>query len=338
MSADFGYINARVRGLKAHLLGANFYGEVLNASDFSAFTSVLSQSPYMHDVEEAQAREQGLGLVDEALARNFDRISRSILNFSDGRAHELIALFLLRYDLANIKALARAKHAERDSEEVMSVLLPAGELKLTLLEAMAAAPDMPSMAQVLAVSQHPLGRAMNKAAAQYAQDSDLFALELTLDQAYFSVLFEGLERLGAGQPLVRHMQREVDATNLRTALKLRDTGTPKGEIFVRGGREISRELFTTLLGSEGAAALQELAGTSFAGVAEAEGLSAAEEVIRATLNDSAKRLSLTEPESGGLVLYYLRAKEAEAARLRLLARGKYYHIPRAQLEQELGHA
>jgi V/A-type H+-transporting ATPase subunit C len=40
----------------------------------------------------------------------------------------------------------------------------------------------------------------------------------------------------------------------------------------------------------------------------------------------------------GVVLDYLRRKEAEAARLRLLARGKYYGVPREQLQKELGYA
>ncbi|MBS3934052.1 MAG: V-type ATPase subunit [Truepera sp.] len=40
----------------------------------------------------------------------------------------------------------------------------------------------------------------------------------------------------------------------------------------------------------------------------------------------------------GVALDYLRRKESEVARLRLLARGKYYHVPREQLQKELGHA
>ena len=150
MSSDLGYINARVRGLKSQLLGPEFYNDALGATDFRAFTSSLSQSPYMRDLEEAGARYEGLGAVDAALATNFYRTTRSILTFSDGRAERLIAVLLLRYDLANLKAIARAKHAGREYEDVRNALLPAGRLKPAVLETIAGAPDLPAAAQLLA--------------------------------------------------------------------------------------------------------------------------------------------------------------------------------------------
>jgi V/A-type H+-transporting ATPase subunit C len=44
-----------------------------------------------------------------------------------------------------------------------------------------------------------------------------------------------------------------------------------------------------------------------------------------------------QPLHIGVVLAFLRRKEAESARLRLLARGKFYDVPRDQLERELAH-
>lgn len=338
MSSDFGYINARVRGLSAKLLEPEFYTQALQDSDFSAFSSTLAQSPYSRELEEAQARGTGLAAIDAALARNFYATTRSILNFSDGRAHDLIALILRRYDLANLKAIARAKHAGRDPQDVEAALMPAGELKPALLDAMASAPDLPAVAQMLAVTRHPLARPFSRAVRQYASDGDLYALELALDRAYFQGVFESLERFDAPDAFVRHMRREVDATNLRTALKLRGRAatTTSEELFVRGGKEISKPTFDALLAGEGG--LSALQGTSFAEAADAATLAEAERVIRAVLDKSARRVAQRDPLGIGVVLWFLRRKEAEAARLRLLARGKFYDVPRADLERELEHA
>ncbi|MEJ2287377.1 MAG: V-type ATPase subunit, partial [Deinococcales bacterium] len=67
MSTDYGYINARVRGMKTKLLGSEFFSEALEATDFRAFVSVLGQSRYMRELEEAQSRYQGLRAVDDAI-------------------------------------------------------------------------------------------------------------------------------------------------------------------------------------------------------------------------------------------------------------------------------
>src|SRR5690606_14340064 len=178
MSRDLGYINARVRGLKSKLLGPAFTQAALEGTDFRAFLTALSQSPYMREVEEAQARYGGLAVVDSAVARNFYHTARSLLSFSDGKPRELIGLLLLRYDLANVKAIARGKHAGKDADDIRGALFPAGELKPALLEEAAAAADVPSAAQVLAFGKNELGAAFLKAARRYQDDKDLYALEL----------------------------------------------------------------------------------------------------------------------------------------------------------------
>lgn len=335
MSADFGYINARVRGLKSRLLGPEFFTQALGDTDFRAFTSTLAQSPYGRELEEAQARDSGLAAVDRALARNFHHTTRSILNFSDGRPHDLIALLLREYDLRNLKAIARAKHAERSQEDVVEVLMPAGELKPAVLEMLAGQPDLPAVAQALAVTKHPLATAFSRAARRYAQDGDLREFELALDRAYYGSLLADAEALGAPDELVRHVRREIDATNLRTALKVRGSEAGSADLFVRGGKEISRATFDAIVNDPTQGALAALQGTSFARAAEAGTLGEAERAIRALVDESARRLAHGDPLGIGVVADFLRRKEAETARLRLLARGKFYSVPRDRLEKEL---
>lgn len=336
MSSDYGYINARVRGMKSKLLDPGFYSAALDGSDFRAFMAQLSQSPYMRELEEAQGREAGLGAVDRAVARHVYSSARSLLSFSDGQPRELIGLLLMRFDLANVKAIARGKHAQKAGEEIHGSLFPAGEFKPALLEQAAAAADMAAAAQLLALTGSPIGRAFLRAAKRYQSDSDLFTLELALDHAYFKAVSKGLKEAGAPAHLVRHFQREIDATNLRTALKLRGAGVD-GSLFVPGGREVKRQTFDALMAEADSGALQALAGGQFAAVGQADDLAAAEAEIRSVLDRSAKRLA-ADPLDIGVVVDFLRRQEEEAARLRLLARGKFYGVPRVQLAKELAHA
>lgn len=341
MSADYGYINARVRGMRSRLLGPNFYQAALDATDYRAFLSTLTQTPYMRELEEAQARSEGLAVVDQAVARNFYNTARRLLSFSDGQPHELIEVLLLPFDLSNLKAIARGKHADKGIEDIQGSLFPAGSLKPSLLEEAAATSDMPSAAQVLALSRSELATAFLKAARQYQNDQDLFAVELALDKAYYAAALQRLKDAGAPSELVRHFQRQIDATNLLTALKLRgrEVDIQPGELFVPGGREVKRAVFEALL-ADGEGGLQALSDGAFAGVAEAAArgdLAAAEGEVRRLLDAGAKRLAL-DPLDIGIVVDFLRRKEEEAAQLRLLARGKFYGVPREALERELAHA
>ncbi|MEJ2665987.1 MAG: V-type ATPase subunit [Deinococcales bacterium] len=337
MSTDYGYINARVRGMKTSLLPDEFYAEALSATDFRAFLSVLGQSRYMHELEEAQSRYEGLRAVDDALARDFFKTTRSLLMAADGNAGLLMELLLLRYDRENLKTIARAKHAGKTLEEILSSLYPAGPLRPAVLEAVAATPDMASAAQALAVTTTPLKSAFARAALRYQSDGDLYALELAVDRAYYQVLRQRLRRAGAPTSFMRHVTREIDATNLRTALKLRGMAEGAEEVFLAGGHEISRSIFDAVRNAEGPAGMQVLAGTSFAAVADTGSLAEAEQILRGILDASARSAS-ADPLGPGVVVRYLRLKEAELARLRLLARGSFYNVPREALQRELGHA
>lgn len=336
MSSDYGYINARTRGMKSKLLDGDFYREALDASDFRAFSALLGQSTYMADLEEAQSRHEGLAAVDDAVARNVYRTAHSLLGFSDGTPHELIGLMLMRYDLANIKAVARGKHAERSVEDIRAALFPAGELKPAVLEEAAVAADMVAGAQLLAFTGSPIASAFHRAARAYQSDHDLYALELSLDRAYFRTLFDRAAELKVSAAFKRYLQSEVDAANLRTALKLRGTGVDH-ELFISGGKELAPTLFDAIMSDADGAALQGLSGTSFAGVVGSDDLGAAEDVIRGVLDAAARRLA-SDPFGPGIVLSFLRRKEEEAARLRLLARGKFYQVPRGTLAKEMGSA
>ena len=335
MPTDFGYINARVRGLKAKLLGDEFYADALGDSDFSAFWSSFSQTSYAREADDAQARYgTSLRAVDDALARNFYTTTRSLLNVADGLPGQLLQILLLRYDLGNLKTIARAKSAGRAPEEVEAGLFPAGELKPAVLETITQASDLPAAAQAVAATGHPLSGAFTRAVAKFSSDSDLYDLELTLDRAYYQFIGEAARKGGLPGDFRRYVQREIDATNVRTALKLQGAEEDNADLFVSGGKEVQRATFDALLGGD----TQALANTSFAEVGEAETLSGAEEAIRESLDRNARRLYFQNPLGVGVVLYYLRLKENETARLRLLARGKFYGVPRNRLEEELGRA
>ncbi|MDZ7707267.1 MAG: V-type ATPase subunit [Trueperaceae bacterium] len=337
MSSDFGYVNARVRGMASRLLGPETYQAALAAEDFRGFTAVLGQSPYAHALEEAQAQGDGLKAVDRALADDFHATTKSMLAFTDGAPRRMIAALLRRYDLEDLKTVARAHHAGRDPSEMGEALTGAGELRPATIESLVAAPDLPTAGQALSVTKHPLAHAFVRAARRYANDGDLLAFELALDHATFRLLSETGEAGGTSDTFRRHVEREIDAANLRTALKVAGRDIDADTLFVEGGREVKRDTFLQLA-EAGLSGLSALGSGTFAPVAQAEDLAGAERAIRTALDEAARRAALRDPLGIGVVIRYLRDKESEAAKLRLLARGAYYHVPRNDLEKELGHA
>ena len=336
MAADFGYVNARVRGMRSRLLSEAFFADQLAADGFAALTSALAQSPYAREFEEARGEFGPLAAVDAALARNYVHTTETLLGAASGAARELISLLLWRHDLANLKAVVRGLHASRPADAVMAAVLAAGTLTAPLLRSMAGAADVAAAGQLLALAKHPLAEAFRRGAARHQADRDLLAFEVALDQAFYRHLTEAAQALPAPVGFRRLVTLELDAANLRTALKRRGAAGDHKRYYLAGGRDLSLSLFETIAMGESAAPLPTLTGA----LAPLSGSVAAGEVegrLVSILDRTARRLAL-DPLDVGLVTDYLRRKERETAQLRLLARGKYYGVPRADLERELADA
>jgi V/A-type H+/Na+-transporting ATPase subunit C len=334
--ADYGYVNARVRGLRSRLLPDGFVAAQVDASGFAAFTTALSQTAYARDLEEAQAERSGLAAVDSALARNYLKATETLLSSASGSARELIALLLRKHDLANLKAVARGRHASRDADAIMAAVLPAGELDAAVVRSMAEAADLAAAGQILALARHPLAEPFRRAAAAYAADGDLLGFEVALDRAFYRGWAQDAERLPAPDGFRRLVAAEVDAANLRTALKLRGREGDTARYFVEGGASLSATTFAEIARQPQGEPVPGLTGP-LAGVAGAATLSEVEVRLGDVLDAIARRLSF-DPLDIGLVTDYLRRKERETAQLRLLARGTYYGVPSAALAKELGDA
>ena len=333
MAADFGFVNARVRGLRSRLLPHGFFGDQLSAESFAALTAALSQSGYARDLEEARSSLGPLAAIDEALAQSYVRSTRVLVHSAQGAARAQIALLLRRHDRDGLKAIVRGHHAGRPADEMIAAILPAGEIDPAVWRAMASATDLPAAATALATTRHPLAEAFRRVAAGQRSERDLLRAEVAIDRAFYRLWLVDAGRFP--DSFRRFAVGEVDVTNLRTALKLRGKGRTAADFFIPGGKSLMESAFVTIASGAVGDALPPMTGLLAAAAASDAG--SVDAVLAAAQDVQARRLSF-DPQGVGLVVDYLRRKERETALLRLLARGKYYGVPRSALAKELGDA
>ncbi len=324
MVDDFGYLNARIRVRRSQLLSEGFFREALNLS-FSELVKVLGESIYGPDITGGSLSD-----LDRAATAHLNRTVADLPRLVSGKAREAVVLLLMRADLANVKTILREKSLGRSVEEITGHL-GGGTLPQGLYRAMAEAPDAPSLAQILSLVEHPLAAALREASRD---DPQSLKTEVSLDPIFYR---EASFRAGVlGQPyLVDYIRFEIDAMNLATGVKLSATGFegPPDRFFLRGGRHVGLLLFKQLAGG-GAAALEELSHTEFGRLGDVRNLTALERGLRCITLAKARE-EANDVLGAGFVIDYIRRKEWEAARIRLLARRAYHNLPPASVEQEV---
>ncbi len=329
MPDDYGYINARVRVMHSGLVTKKL-DEAINAASYSEFLRILSETSMSADLGDATASGAGLPQLDAALSRNFFNTAQKIVGMGTGSAGKDIALLFARYDLLNLKAVARGKIGGRSPEEILANLTPAGSLKPVVLQALASASDIGNLAGVAGVNASPLSSAFRKAAQALTADNNLLEYEVALDQAYYNTAIKGAD----STVLKDYLRREVDGANLLTAMKLKASGANANSdlYFVKGGKEVNQARFDQIVSGNGG--LEGL--TAFARVSETTDLGQAENAVRSVMLENAKKAYTGDALGIGVVIGFLKEKEQEVALARLIARAKFYNVPTDVIKKEVG--
>ncbi len=194
--SDYGYVNARIRGMKSHLLGRNFYEQLIKLEDLYSMITELEKTPYKKELDECVAREQvEPGDIDEALKRNLARTFRKVLSFMAGEPRKLTGILLARWDLHNVKSILRGKHigaagdparqlsprpggtmaamgavvAGATEEEIYKSLIPAGEVDIPFLAELAKQPDVKSVVDLIVTWDLPYAKPLRKSLPKYLE-------------------------------------------------------------------------------------------------------------------------------------------------------------------------
>jgi V/A-type H+-transporting ATPase subunit C len=342
MSSDYGYINARVRAMKGRLLSRETLYELLAARDLAAFADTLGSTDFGKDLGEAFSRVPrtlGLSAVEEGLRRNLCRTSAKLLTFADGRAGELLSVILEHWDLENIKAVLRGKHTRLSQSDILSGVVPAGRLDEARISELAEAEDAKAVADMLATWRSPFARPLTKALSAYAQDNSLANLELALDRFYVSAGLETVKKGDRNAALIRGILKEqIDVLNLGTALRLRGEALEDGPLVrycVPGGERILERHFLALARAENFIQALALAPPSLLIFEKLEDEADFERSLSRAFALRCAKLYRGDPLAINIPVGYLGMKTIEVANLRLIARGKAYGLPQAELEKEL---
>ena len=86
---DYGYSNARIRGMRSKLLRAGALDRLMDAPDMHQLIQELLQTEYASDLEEALIKGRGAGEISEALKHNLVRTYRKVFGFLNEEARDI---------------------------------------------------------------------------------------------------------------------------------------------------------------------------------------------------------------------------------------------------------
>ncbi|HKK27877.1 MAG TPA: V-type ATPase subunit [Gemmatimonadota bacterium] len=232
MSRWWGDIDARARGLDAHLPGP----ARLRALAGRGSPAELARDLAAEGILPGGGRVTGAGELDAGI-RRWAAGRLALLERRMGSRRAAAARVVLEEeDRRSLRTLLRGAAAGTRPALRHAGLVPTSRLSAPALEELSRASDVADLARALERFGHPAARVLS--AASTATVPDLFGLEVALDRAWAARAVDGARRAG---PELRSFVREaVDVANAWTALTLcvAPGEVPAAEVFLVGGGRI----------------------------------------------------------------------------------------------------
>lgn len=347
-SKDYGYSNARIRGMRSRLLDRAYFDELIAAHDVGALIQELSGTEYGPDLEDVLIKGRDAATIDEALKNNLVRTFRKVHGFLNEEAGYVLTTLLGRWDVFNIKTILRGKHMHLANEEIAEGLLPVGYLAQVELDALAMLEDVRAVVDTAATWGLPYASAMRAGYVAHMQSGELSDLELAMDRYYADWAKMRLGRRGVNMRIAREiLERQVDVMNLVMVFRLQKSdieGVDVDSFFLLGGRVIDLDFYRELAQmSDVDEVLDRLRGTAYSKALDEVAVTYLEEnsiaVFERALEDHLMRkatgLGTGDPLGVGVAIAYLWAKQNEVTNLRIIVKGKAVGMPVDRVRGEL---
>lgn len=341
-AGNYAYACTRVKSRKNFLLARDTYPRML-VMDLSEIGRFIGEGQYRKEVDELSSKFSGVDLIETATYLNLARTYRDILNFTQGELREMVAHYLGRWDVWNIKTVMRGKSFGADWEEVSEELVPAGAFDMRFFSSLFSCATLEEMADLVRHAnpgrEPVMARLLGSGGKPRQSD-----IENEMDKEYYTALMRAVPQGNpANRIFRRYIAAEIDNVNLKTLFKLKFENVALEkvqELMIGGGEELSAAVLGKLAAAENFEAfLAELSSTRiFEGIREAAGrvqsAGSLNDVLLALdreLAGRAHQFSHLYPLSVLPVIDFLLRKKIEVDNLRTIARGKQSGLPEEEI-------
>lgn len=332
-SGNYPYVTARVKAKRALLLPEEMYGRLLQMS-IPEIARFLGEREYKDEMIALGAKYGGVDLIEMATSRNLAKTYTQIYRFCEGDLRTMVERYLNRWDLENIKTLARGKVHGASTLEIEEDLVAAGSFAEEFLRDLVEAETLDEVFRELDGTIY--AQALEILGKKPRQVENWAAWEDLVSRLYYEKLLESIPTPTEANRLMRDfVQREIDIVNLKTLLRAWAAKAAfERDVFLPGGRELEVEDLAEMVALDHEEITRRLSEYSFYEQI-AEDLANVRETGVGVLIRKVEKVHLIEAARYGHlhplsilpVLDYIVRKHREVQNIRLIARGKESGLP-----------
>ncbi|MBN2478026.1 V-type ATPase subunit [Candidatus Micrarchaeota archaeon] len=351
---EYGYANARVRGMRGLLIKSDYYDELVNLRTIGGMIESLQRTHYKEHLLDAAIKYQSSLIIERAAAKHYRSVAEKIRKIAPERDKPVIDALLTKWDMLNLKTVVVSKKFESDFSKVKPMLVFAGSLNESDLERIFNADERDLFSEVRRTSfgkilfsqstqEFPAGMLQTFRKAMRTLDS-FSQLQTMIDGYFYFIIKESLEPYSGDSDVRRILQlfrKEIDAKNILIIerLKLNGVKSPdKINTYLIKGGTLNALSVETLISAETLKEVMPVVRRTFSGFnvdTEVHNLIDLEVSLEKALANEKLKSLYKSIFSVGTLLGFLLMKEEEMHNLRKIAKAKEFGMPPEEVKKSL---
>ncbi|MFQ5819248.1 MAG: V-type ATPase subunit [Candidatus Heimdallarchaeota archaeon] len=223
-STGYGYVNARIHGMRSYLLEKTTYEKILSLGSINEMVDYLRKTPYREILEKELLFGDRVTAIDRALTRYFADHCNKILKFTKGEPHLLFKLLFWRWELENIKLLIyRIITDNTNQQKWKDNLIPLKGYQTETFEALESINTLKAFQDWLATRRSPLVSVLRDLSKIGSDKLQVERVETAFDNYYFEHIAKSLKSINVSKSVrtfKEMISTEIEFKTIRTALRL----------------------------------------------------------------------------------------------------------------------
>ena len=134
---EYGFVNARIRGMKSRFLTVGNYESLLSSSSYEDFIKILSGTYYGQVIsKESKVSRPGPEELALILSRDFATVSTNLSRSLTGKTREFTNTYLEMFMAESIKSIIRGIHVGLEKDEILRFAVPQTPAQASLFESL----------------------------------------------------------------------------------------------------------------------------------------------------------------------------------------------------------
>lgn len=321
------YSVTRVRALETKLLDKAKIERMIESKSADEVIKILYETEYTSSISEMKGIEDYETVLSKELSKTYETLSEI------SPVPELTSLFLLRYDIHNLKTLLKSSYLGEENDELLSGI---GTIPIQRLKAMVKEKDFSDLNPILR-------DCAEEAVGEFTVNPDPQLIDVTLDKCLYNLMYKtALDNKSSF--LMNYISMQIDLINIRSLVRVKAMGYGRDflkKVILANGK-LDYSFFNDIFDEPLETLIERLAFKDYGKVVE-EGISSYIKTKSLTKFEKLSDDFIFElAKKGKYVAFgieplvgYLMAKENETKIIRMIMVGKINEIPNELIRERL---